>query len=60
MNVDTPAMLDFSTVTFRMKIRHTAQKISGFVFSGYSSMAAAGNSLVSMDDYLYILNRFYG
>jgi hypothetical protein len=37
-----------------------ATKIPGFKFSGYRSIAANGDSLVSMEDFQYMLNRYYG
>ncbi len=59
MNVDTPAMLDLAGVLFRAKVRHMATKIPGFLFSGYRYIAFFGESIVSMEDYSYMLNETY-
>ena len=59
MDVDTPAMLDIGGVLFRAKVRHMATKIPGFLFSGYRYISFFGESLVSMEDYSYMINQTY-
>jgi hypothetical protein len=59
MDVDTPAMLDVDEVLFRAKVRHMATKVPGFLFSGYRYIAFYGQSLVSMEDFKYMLDQTY-
>jgi hypothetical protein len=37
-----------------------ATKIPGFLFSGYSYIANSGQSIVSMDDYNYMVDEYLG
>lgn len=60
MDINTPAIVDIDDRYFRLKVRHMATKIPGFLFSGYRTVAFFGESLMSMPDFEYILSKHYG
>lgn len=59
MDVSTPARLTIRGNIFRAKVRHMATKVPGFMFSGYRYITANGNGLVSMEDFSYMMDKFY-
>ena len=59
MDVSTPARFSIGGNIFRVKVRHMATKVPGFMFSGYRYITANGNGLLSMEDFAYIMDKYY-
>jgi len=56
--VGTPALLKLGSLRFRARIRHTAQKMPGFFFTGYQSFFRQP-IITSHADYAYIRDLYY-
>ncbi|EGR28776.1 permease family protein, putative [Ichthyophthirius multifiliis] len=59
LDVNTPALLEFSGIRYRTKIRCMANKFSGFKFSSYRQIQFYGESLTGIEQFKYIIDSYY-
>lgn len=59
MDVNTPVLLDFTYTQFRGRTVAMAYMMPNFRFSSYRSVAFFASGLVSMEQYVYMVESYY-